>query len=385
MGSYVVYWLCFLVVLYTYLGYAMIITLIRLVRRRGISVSESLGKPVSVTVIIPAFNEAAVLGTKIRNTLEQSWSGGQLQIWVLTDGSDDGSEQIVAAFPQVHGFHDPVRRGKAAALNRAMEMVSSDWVVITDANTHLVAGSLERLATHFDDRRNGAVSGEKAVLEEGEGLYWRYESYLKRQDAEVLTLVGAAGELLAFRKDLYIPLEPDTVLDDFVLSLRICLQGYRVGYEPGAKAVEAGSASIREEEKRKIRIAAGGVQAMIRLRELLKFWKHPLLSFMYVSHRVLRWTLAPVCLVLFFFLNASLVISGAGEPYRFIYLLQLVFYGLALIGWIGVRTNTKWPFVYIPYYFSFMNLSVIRGWLYYAMGKSDSRWVKSDRLTMPVK
>lgn len=379
----VLYWGSLTIILYTYFGYGILIYVLSALKKKN--QPDPIAVFPSLTIIIPAFNEAAVLGHKIRNTLEQQYPREQLEVLVVTDGSTDGSERIVQAFPQVTLLHDNQRWGKAEAINRAMKLVKTDLALLTDANTELSAGSLALLVRRFSDPKVGGVSGEKKVLEEGEGLYWRYESFLKKKDAELGTLVGAAGELFAFRTSLFEPLEPDTVLDDFVLSLRICQKGYKVDYEPDASALEAGSVSLREEEKRKIRIAAGGVQAMRRLPGLFRFDRHPMLSFQYLSHRVLRWTLAPICLPIFFFSNALLLFQQASGWFLFTFIGQLIFYGMALVGWIASRKNRKLPIVFLLYYFLFMNLAVIKGWYRFWRKGASGRWEKSERLSLPIK
>ncbi|RSK42574.1 glycosyltransferase family 2 protein, partial [Hymenobacter rigui] len=189
---------------------------------------------------------------------------------------------------------------KSLAENRAMLFVHTPFVVFTDCNTLLNPEAVRRLVRHYADPLVGAVSGEKRVVRDGsaagagEGLYWRYESVLKRCDAAISSLMGAAGELVSFRTALFRPLEADTILDDFVQSMRIVAAGYRVVYEPGAYASEAPSGSLAEEMKRKMRICAGGWQAMTRLPGLLlRPWRQPVVTFLYASHRVLRWSLTP--------------------------------------------------------------------------------------------
>jgi cellulose synthase/poly-beta-1,6-N-acetylglucosamine synthase-like glycosyltransferase len=208
---------------------------------------------------------------------------------------------------------------------------------------------------------------------------------LKKNDAVVGSLVGAAGELFSFRRELYTELEPDTILDDFVLSLRICAAGFKVAYEPGAWASETGSSSIPEEQKRKIRIAAGGFQAMGRLTSLLNIRKYGMVSFQYISHRVMRWTVAPVSLFLLLLTNILLVVKEAGSWYQFTLVCQVIFYMSACFGWLGARNNSKWPYVFLPYYFLFMNWAVFLGWCRFVKGNQSGRWEKSDRLTIPVK
>jgi poly-beta-1,6-N-acetyl-D-glucosamine synthase len=387
------YWISLLVIFYTYAGYGILMWVWAIFKRKKsvFSVENDALLP-AVTILIPAYNEAGVIGAKIRNSLELNYPRHLCTVFVITDGSTDGSPDIARAFPQVHLVHEPVRLGKAAAINKAMESITTPLVVLTDANTLLSSDSIRLLVSHYNDPRIGAVSGEKKLLvaensglgEQGEGLYWKYESFLKKNDALVGTLVGAAGELFSFKRELFQPLEPDTILDDFVLSLRICAKGFNVAYEPGALALERGSVSISEEQTRKIRIAAGGFQAMSRLPGLMRFQKHPLLTFQYFSHRVLRWTLAPALLPILLAVNLFLVVNEGGGWYRFTLLAQTVFYLSACIGWLGVRNNTKWPIVFIPYYFLFMNWAVYLGYSRFLSGKQSGIWEKSERIPFPV-
>jgi len=399
----ILYWVSLLALFYTYFGYAALVSVwVKLSGRGKASADEhSLADEQSlahdhnslpaVTVLIPAYNEADYIGPKIRNTLELNYPRHLFNVLVITDGSTDGTELIAGAFPQVTVLHQPERRGKAAAINRAMASIRTPVTILTDANTQLPGEAVRLLVRSFGDQSVGAVSGEKKVISseaeelsgEGEGLYWKYESFLKWGDAQLYSVVGAAGELLAFRSELFQPLEEDTILDDFVLSMRICEQGYRVAYEPAARAVETGSADLQEEQKRKIRIAAGGFQAIGRLK---KVWKmNRILIFQYLSHRVFRWVVAPPALILLLFSNLYLVVRDTGWWYELTALGQILFYSMAAIGWLGARTNTKWPIVYLPYYFFFMHWAVLLGLLRYLGGKQDARWEKSGRIKVPVK
>lgn len=389
----IVYWFSLLVVLYTYIGYGIVMAMLARIRNRPAPMSLKEEDLPTVTILIPAYNEADILGPKIRNTLQLNYPKELLQVIVITDGSDDGSDIIVHAFPQVTGMHQAAREGKAMAINRAMQRVEGSITVCTDANAMVDPASLRLLVAHFADSRVGGASGEKRISSTavdgvsagGEGLYWVYESWLKEQDAAVQTLVGAAGELFAFRTALFQPFEPDTILDDFMLSLRICLKGYRIAYEPGATATETGSVSLAEEQKRKVRIAAGGYQSMTRLKMLQAAPDKPMLLFQYISHRVLRWTITPLCLILLLVSNLVLVIHDMGGFYSFSFWMQFLFYLAATSGWLGALINKKWPIVSAIYYFVFMHWSAILGGIMYLSGKHSATWEKSKRLNLPVK
>ncbi len=388
----IIFWTSLLVLVYTYLGYGALVYIIaKRMPQPALEGREDSELP-SLTVLVPAYNEADVIGAKIRNTLTLHYPRDRFRVLVITDGSSDGTDLIAKAFPQVEVLHHTARMGKAQAINRAMEEIRSDLVVLTDANTILNEDALVLLANGFANQLTGAVSGEKQVLDPredelsaaGEGLYWKYESFLKKNDARLYSIVGAAGELLAFRTSLFIPFEPDTVLDDFILSMRICEQGYRVGYIPEARAYETGSFNLREEQKRKVRIAAGGYQALGRLTKSWDWRFNSTLFFQFVSHRVFRWVLAAPALILICLSTVFLVVKEAGWVYEIAALSQLLFYGMAVMGWLGARNNSRWPLVYIPYYFVFMHWALLLGATRYLLGGTDPRWEKVKRIGVDV-
>jgi cellulose synthase/poly-beta-1,6-N-acetylglucosamine synthase-like glycosyltransferase len=225
--------------------------------------------------------------------------------------------------------------------------------------------------------------GAEGAAGSGEGLYWRYESWLKRMDARLHTIVGAAGELFAIRTDLYEPVEPDTLLDDFVISLRIAGRGYRVEYEPEAYALERPAYSIAEEQKRKVRIAAGGFQAMQRLAHLLNLGRYGWLTFQYVSHRVLRWAVTPVCLPILLLINGLLVVLTGGTSAGWVWAVllagQVLFYTMAAIGYRLEQRQTRWKFTFVPFYFTFMNACVLAGFVRFSRGNLSGIWEKNRR------
>ena len=213
-------------------------------------------------------------------------------------------------------------------------------------------------------------------------MYWRYESQLKKWDAELYSVVGAAGELFAIRTELWQEVEKDTLLDDFMISLRVAMQGKTIQYNPEAYAIENASANVKEELKRKVRISAGGIQSVVRLASLLNIFKYGTLSFQYISHRVLRWTLTPLLLLLiipsnlFLALNEGLLTLGI---YSFLFWGQVVFYAAALLGWFLENKQIRLKMLFIPYYFFIMNLSVFLGFRRYLKGSQSVNWERAQR------
>ena len=214
---------------------------------------------------------------------------------------------------------------------------------------------------------------------EGEGLYWRYESTLKKWDSELYSTMGAAGELYAIRPELCREVPDNALLDDFMMSMLIVDEGHRIAYTPEAYALEYGSANIFEESKRKRRIAAGGLQSIWWLRRMLSPLRQPLVAFQYISHRVLRWSLTPIAMVILLIANIALVAIGAGVLYTVLLILQAAFYLAALLGWLLSRRGIKNKLLYTAYYFLFMNLNVFRGMAYLKSHKNSGAWEKAKR------
>jgi cellulose synthase/poly-beta-1,6-N-acetylglucosamine synthase-like glycosyltransferase len=309
-------------------------------------------------------------------------------VWV-TDGSTDDTNRKLSAYGNAEILFDPKRGGKTAALNRAMTYIRTNLIIFTDANTMLNKEAVREIVNAFSDPKVGCVAGEKRIASKskdsassgGEGIYWKYESTLKALDSRLYTAVGAAGELFAIRRELFEIMEPDTLLDDFILSMRIAQKGYKIEYCSNAYAMEEGSYNMSEEKKRKVRISAGGIQSVYRLRGLLNIFRYPMLSFQYISHRVLRWTITPLVLFALLPLNLLLVILGGTAVYSVLLALQLLFYLLAYFGKRMEDRKLRNKFLFVPYYFLFMNINVIKGFIYLIKKKrGDGTWEKAKRV-----
>jgi len=345
----------------------------------------------AVTLIVAAYNEAECIEQKMRNSLDLDYPEGKLKWIFITDGSTDGTDDIIRKYSAVLLLHQTERKGKVAAINRAMKFVETPIVIFSDANSMLNRTAVREMIKHYSDARVAAVAGEKKIISEGndnavgagESIYWKYESLLKRLDSELYTVVGAAGELFSIRTSHFHPLPEDVIIEDFVQSLTVCMDGYVVRYEPKAYATETASVTMQEEQKRKVRIAAGAFQSMIILKKLFNVYRYPLLSFQFISHRILRWTLCPVALLIFFLTNILLVADGRTGFYVVILLAQFVFYIIAIAGWLFARRNLRIKALYIPYYFFFMQLSMFLGFFRYIGNKQPVIWDKSLRQIHP--
>lgn len=387
----IIFWCCLILLFYTYLGYGILMFILLKMRKwLGARPSPfySFEELPEVTVVVAAYNEADLIGEKIRNSLQLRYPPDRAKFIFVTDGSNDGTTEIVMNYPEIITLHQPQRQGKIKAMHRAMQVATTPIVVFTDANTMINEDALVNLVRHYKDQRVGAVAGEKRIWVDetdkaagaGEGIYWKYESMLKKWDSELYSVVGAAGELFSIRKELYAAAPPDTIIEDFYLTLTVAKNGRRVAYEPEAWAVERGSASVGEEMKRKIRIAAGGLQAIVRLRSLLNIFRYGTLSFQYISHRVLRWTLAPLSLPLI--LASNIVLAPVSAFYRWTLALQVIFYCLALTGAALKDKKIRWKLLFIPYYFFMMNYSVYAAFFRFKNGKQSVLWEKAKRSPM---
>jgi biofilm PGA synthesis N-glycosyltransferase PgaC len=384
----------FLIVFYSYIGYGILIYILvkikRLFGRRDNKGPETDFEP-AVTLVVAAYNEADFIERKIRNSLDLDYPAGKLRWIFITDGSSDATPDLIRSYDQIVLLHQSLRKGKVAAMNRAIQYVETDYTIFCDANTLLNPTAVREIVKHYADHRVGGVAGEKKIISKdkdqaaaaGEGIYWRYESFLKKLDSDFYSVVGAAGELFSVKTSLFHEAKEDTIIEDFVQSLQICMGGHVIRYEPGAFAVETASASMREEQKRKVRIAAGAFQAMGILRGLFNPFRYPVLCFQFISHRILRWTLCPVCLIIFFISNTVVVYQHQGWIYAVVLLIQTVFYAMAAAGWIFANRNLKIKALYIPYYFLFMNLSVFMGFSRFLRKKQSAVWEKAARHSHP--
>ena len=386
----VLFWICLILVFYTYLGYGMLLWLLVSIKRLVYGKPKKQDLPTGdelpeVTLMICAYNEQDIVESKMENTHQINYP--KLKVVWVTDGSNDQTNDYLAKYHDVEVIYSPERRGKTAALNHGLALVQSELVVMTDANTMLNPESIQEIVRCFMDPKVACVAGEKRVAArhegqaaaESEGLYWKYESTLKRWDGELYSAMGAAGELCAIRRSLYEPMPENALLDDFVMSLRMVDKGYKIAYTSEAYAMEYGSANLEEESKRKRRIAAGGLQSIWWLRSMLNPLHQPVVAFQFISHRVLRWSITPIALLLLIPLNVLLVFLKAGAVYNWIWVLQILFYIAAFLGYLLERKGKKNKFLYIPYYFLFMNLNVFKGMAYLKSHKSSGAWEKAKR------
>lgn len=383
----VVFWASLLIIFYTFVGYAMIVWILVKIKRLFVQpkIYNTQFEP-AVSLVVPCFNEGTILEHKVKNCFDLDYPKDKLHIVFITDGSDDGSNEYLRTVQGIQVMHEDIRAGKSVAENRAMQHVKTPFVIFSDANTRLNTEAIREIVKHYQDENVGAVAGEKRIVSKlqdsapaaGEGFYWRYESHLKKLDSQLHSVVGGAGELISFRSNLFTPLEADTILDDFIQSMRITLSGYRVVYEPKAFAEETASATVKEELKRKVRISAGAWQAMMRLGQAFNPFHNLAIAFSFISHKVFRWTVAPIALMVLIPSNYYLHHTQQGI-YTFIWIAQLTFYLFTLLGWYFENKKVHIKLVFIPYYFFMTNWCMYLGFFKFLSGSQSAKWERAER------
>lgn len=386
----VIFWAAWAVIVYAYCVFPLLLALFARLfgssqarRQPGAEAEAARGTALPrVAMVVAAYNEAAVLAAKLENTWQIDYPRDRFEIVIGSDGSSDGSDAVLQSCRdgRLRAFPFPQRRGKISVLNDLLANVDADIVVMSDANTMFASDAVRKLVRRFEDPRVGCVSGELTLEQEGgvsgEGLYWKYEGWIKRNESRLGFLIGCNGGIFALRRHLYRPLPPSTIVEDFVLTLRVLEQGHRVEFEPAARAVEPACATARAEMVRKVRIGAGGWQALGLTGGMLHP-RHGLCAFAFFGHKVLRW-LVPLFLLAAVGANAGLL----GDPlYRGLLALQGVGVMLAYVAY-RAPSDRPLPKCTRPVsYFYLMNYSLLCGFLRFLTRTQRVTW---DRAGAPA-
>ncbi len=383
-----IFWISFAILLYTYIGYPLILYIINIAKPVIISqyapANTYTGK---ATILIAAYNEKDFILQKLKNLQQLKAPEGGFQIIVVTDGSTDASDKLIKDnFPEVLVLHSPTKKGKAAAINNALPYCKGEVIIFSDANTWINPFGLQKMLNHFTNKKVGVVAGEKRIVLgkvkdialHGESLYWKYESWVKQNESNAFVVIGAAGELLGVRKVLCKQLPEKIINEDFVLSVSIAKEGWKVLYEPNAYAMEYPSATLQGEMKRKVRIAIGSFQLLQWFVPLLNIIKHPLLAWQYISRKVLRWTICPILLVTT--LISNIYLCPLHNFYAFALAVQCCFYGMALFGYLLAKKGKSINLFISPFYFVFMHICQFIGFLKFLKGGNITNWEKIERV-----
>lgn len=378
----ITFWTALVLMVYAYCLYPVLLWLLERLFKAPKFLSNN--DCPAVSLIVTAYNEEKVIESRIRNCLALDYPKDKLEIIIASDGSTDKTTEIVQKYASegvvLHAYSE--RRGKVNALNETVPRAKHSIVLFSDANTMFTRQAVKKLVPHFADPNVGCVCGglqfisaQGSTTGELEGIYWRYEIFLKKMEGKRGALLGANGAIFAIRKGLYQPLESDTIIEDFVLPMRILQKGFACLYAPEASAIEEAAHKIVQEKQRRIRIGAGDFQALFRLLPMLNPLRgFPALAFF--SHKVLRW-LAPFFLIIAFVTNIFLLTSGG--VYVFIFILQCVFYLAALAGQLMAHRKKSFKLLSLCYYFVSMNLALFLGFLKFLQGTQSVKWDRTER------
>lgn len=379
-----VFWISALLVVYAYVGYPLAIyALSRLFGRRRQPVDCEDEQLPHLSLLIAAYNESSVIGERIENALAMDYPRNRFEIVVASDGSDDGTNEIVKRYAaqDVVLLAYPQRRGKSVVLNDAVARLRCDVMMLSDANTMMDPQAARRVVRWFSDPTVGAVCGwldlrDTRTGRNADGVYWRYENFLKRCEGRLDAVLGANGAIYAMRHELFQPIPPDTLIDDLTIPLLAKLHsGCRIVYDKQAVAFEETAPDIRAEFRRRARIGAGGFQAIARLWPLL----HPRFgwtAFAFLSHKVLRWW-SPFFLVGMLLINLLLV----SEPsYPSLLLLQIVFYALAAVGSRIALQGWAGRMLRLPALFTTVNAALLVGFVRWLRRPQSGVWVRAPRV-----
>lgn len=373
------FWLAVALMVYVYAGYPLLHLL-----------STGFAKPTlkdddfrpTVSLIIAAHDEEKVIQEKLDNSLALDYPEGKLEIFVASDGSSDRTNAFVKAFADkgIRLFEISPQGGKAHALSLSVPRTHGSIIVFSDANTMYRTDAIIKLVRHFCDPTVGGVSGDVRLVDAAEthsvseGVYYRYERWLQSLESLTGSIIGADGGMYAVRRELFSPIPQGLILDDFVISMTVARLGYRVLYDPEAIATEQGTMTSWEEFHRKIRIVAGGMQAL-RWGSGLPRWRQPLLVISYLSHKLLRWCVP-------FFLLTILVSSALliNKPlYRLAIAGQITFCLIALVFGMNVRVAQRIRWAGIPFYFCLVNAAAFIGILKGLFRKQPMMWKRTNR------
>ena len=392
-----IFWLSVIWIVYTYIGYLLVLLIITAFRKTKIAAISEDYQP-SVSIAIAAFNEEKSIDKKIKNCLELDYSKEKLEIIIVSDASSDRTDEIVSSYRSngVKLLRMSERKGKTAAQNHAASLAKNEILVFSDATTIYRKDAIRKLVRNFEDLRVGCVGGEEHFIASHDGIaslamlarndegavprnddivheagfFWKYERFLRQKESEFNTLIGVSGCIFAIRKELYELLE-DSLIEDFALPLIVASKGYKVICEREAVAYEKAAANTKAELSRKTRIVTGGINVLYRMRHLLNPFRYPLLSFQLISHKVFRW-LAPVFMLSAFISNMYLMNSNTF--FFAIGLCQIVFYALAFAGHFIRNYRFTPKLIKIAYHFCIMNFAAFFGILQFLKGKRRVVW-----------
>ena len=376
----ILFWTSLTLIGYSYILYPMILVLLR--RSPGREAPSKEQECPAVSIVIAAYNEEKVIRERIKNLLALDYPAGKIEIIIASDGSSDTTVAIASEYAKegivIHDHKQ--RRGKVNVLNSTVINAKNAIIVFSDANTFFQPDAVRVLVRGFEDKNVGCVCGRLIFTTEGstsgelEGIYWRYETFLKTVEGQQGALLGANGAIFALRKELFSLCPPDTIIEDFVVPMKILEKGFKCIYAPDAIAYEDAAKHIIQEKKRRIRIGAGDYQAIGLLWPLLDPLRgFPALAFW--SHKILRW-FTPFFMLIAFISNVLLV---SHPPFQWAFAAQCTFYGLGILGHLLTWAGIPIKILNLFYYFISMNLALFLGFVNFITRTHNVKWERTER------
>lgn len=362
-----IFWILFVLIFFTYIGYPLFLFLITFFKHNDIRKQEIYP---NVSIIISAYNEEQNIGKKLEDTLNLEYPSDKLEIIVASDGSTDNTNNIVKEIQQknknIKLIEFKERKGKTFVQNEAVKIAKGEIIIFSDATTIYEKDVIKKLVRNFYDERVGAVGGELiyiskgSVVGKGNSLYWKYEKFLKKKESQLTSLIGVSGCCYAVRKELYEPINPE-LISDFVIAQIIYKKGKKVVYEQEAISYEETNKEPQQEFNMRVRVGVRTLNGLWYMKELLNPFKYGLFSFQLIFHKIFRYSV-PIFLVLLFITNFFLVITKQGIIYNIFFILQILFYLLAVLK------------ISIPYYFCITNLALLVSIYLFLKGEKKVLW-----------
>ncbi len=372
-----IFWLSIFFVFYAYFGYPVLLLILNRMSR-GLSYrTRAYPQNLSVSMIIPVHNEEVVIAQKLDNCTQLDFHGS-LQFVIVSDGSTDKTAEIIRDYKSLSNItfiELSERKGKANALNAGLEAATGDIVVFNDASIMLDPQAVTEIVRPFVEESVGCVSGEDIIEGgSGEGLYGRYELFLRRQESYSGSIVGASGSLYAQRRAIIDPFI-EGVAPDFYSVLNTIEHGYRAISISESFGYMKAAESHKDEFNRKVRTFIRGITALFKKIRLMNPFKYPRFSLYLVSHKLIRW-LVPFFLITILVSNMGLLDQ---DFYLIVLALQLIFYAAAAIGASSESVASRWPLIKIPLFFVAVNLSILKAWYKYLSGTRQEIWTPTKR------
>lgn len=339
----------------------------------------------TVSLIIAAYNEEKIIEEKIKNCLTLDYPKQNLEIIIISDGSNDQTESIVKKYKNsgIISMHRNIRKGKTDALNRAVAVAKNDIVIFSDANSMFESKAIKKLIRHFSNEKIGGVCGKKTISSNktrkaalGDRLYWVYESHLKAAESKLGSIPSGDGEIFAIRKNLYKEIDPQIINDDLAITLEIVSSGKRVIYDSEAITVEDASISFKDDFNVKARMVYGALQILSKYKKLTNPFRS-YFGLQFFIHKTLRYFMWLILIILF---TSNYFLISISVFYQTFFILQAFFYFFAFIGFILDTNQISSGIFYLPYYYCNVNLAALKG-TYYFLKQSPTVqvWTKARR------